>query len=112
MPWSRMNSRFSISLIPYFVRYRRSRCRSRSHGNSVQSKQNGPVRRSHRRIRQFSQDLKRTIPGAAHPRQGFFCRRYARQIPQFIPQGAIIVGSEGGVVIAPTHVPLPVVLAP
>ncbi len=52
IPSFRIASRFSIMLMPYFVRYRWSRFRSRWQGKSTQLKQNFPFFSSQLKIRQ------------------------------------------------------------
>ena len=99
MPWSLMRSRFSISLMPYRVRYRLSRRFNPAQGNSGHAKQNAPSRRSHRRSRQLVQYFGRSWSASLHPRQVRFSRRKPLQIPQFIPQGAMISGSNSGALI-------------
>lgn len=74
-------------LIPYFVRYRASRCFRRLHGKVEQEKQYFPLISAQLRIRHFGC----SHPGDRQPGQWFFSRRYAIQIPQFMPQGAIRV---------------------
>lgn len=102
MPWSLMHSRFSISLMPYRVRYRLSRRFNRAQGNSAQAKQNAPSRRSHRRSRQVAQYFGRSWSASLHPWQVRLSRRRALQIPQFIPQGAMTTGSNSGALIGLT----------
>jgi hypothetical protein len=89
IPPSRMYSRFSISLMPYFVRYRLSRRRSRSQGNSGQWQQNLPVRLLQMRMWQETMVLDLDCWMSRQPWQEFFCRKKALQTPQFIPQGAM-----------------------
>lgn len=83
--------RFSIILMPYFVRYRLSNCRSLEQGYFLHSKQNcEPSSLSEQFfILQTKQWLSFWGDSTLQPAQLFFSRRNAIQMPQFIPQGAI-----------------------
>jgi len=89
MPLSRMNSRFSISLMPYFVRYLLSILFNMSQGNLAQSKQYFPFRSVQVLIRHKKQAFGMFFSVSLHPWHLFLSRRYPLQTPQFIPQGAI-----------------------
>jgi len=78
--------KFSDILMAYFFLYRESNCRSFLHGKELQSKQYFPFRCIQERIVQF---LLHFLSGDQHPSHLFFCRRKARQIAQFMPQGAM-----------------------
>jgi hypothetical protein len=86
-----MLSRFSIMLILYFVRYLLSRCFRFLQGYRSHEKQNLAL--PFRRIPQFLilhlVMLARLTACALQPGHLFLSLRYAMQIPQFIPQGAI-----------------------
>jgi len=85
-------SRFSSMLILYFVRYRLSSCFSFVQGYFGQSKQNFESNLftiSQFRIIQVIQLLDLFSFDARQPLHGFLSRRYAKHIPQFIPQAAI-----------------------
>jgi len=89
IPLSRINSKFSIWLMPYCGRYRRSRCRIRSQGNSAQWQQNPLLRFSQTRRWQCTRVLGLFCSALVQPRQGLCSRKNALQIAQFIPHGAI-----------------------
>lgn len=79
-------------LILYLVRYRASSCRSRTHGNLAQVKQNPPpfaASSSQFLMRQGAQCCGFLVSSPLHPSHRFFSLRQAMQRPQFIPQGAI-----------------------
>ncbi len=92
IPWSLINTRFSISLILYPVRYLLSKCFRVSHGKSSHSKQYFAL--PFRNVLQFLilhcrqlADLLETW--SLQPGHLFLSLKYAEQIPQFIPHGAI-----------------------
>lgn len=92
-PYFLIFSRFSIILILYLVRYLLSSLFNLSHGNVSHPKQNPAP--SFCKLAQFFMlhlvqlaDL--LISGPLQPGHLFLSRRYAMQMPQFIPHGAII----------------------
>jgi hypothetical protein len=92
IPFFLMHLRFSISLILYFVLYLLSKCFRFLQGKSVHSKQNFTL--LFLICPQFLILHLAILTGISvlrnlHPGHLFFSRKYAEQIPQFIPQGAI-----------------------
>ena len=86
MQWSRIFSRFSISLMLYFVRYLLSRRFKLSQGNFSQSKQYSPFRSLQLLISQDTRVFGPAVPIFRHLTHLFVVRRYALHMPQFIPQ--------------------------
>jgi len=76
-------------LILYFVRYRLSRCFILLQGNSLQLKQYFEFSLPQFFIAHCKTVIFLSLSKALHPGHLSFSRRYAIQIPQFIPQGAI-----------------------
>jgi len=92
IPESRMHLRFSIMLMRYFVRYLLSSCFSLLHGKSLHSKQKeggSSWNVAQFLILHFQRVTGLLSSGPLQPGHLFLSRRYATQIPQFIPQGAI-----------------------
>ena len=78
-------------LMEYFVRYLLSSCFNGLHGYSLQEKQNREpsVLSVQFFILQFKRVLRLSCESILQPSHLLFSRRYAMQMPQFIPQGAI-----------------------
>lgn len=80
---------FSISLMPYLVRYLLSRCLRRSQGKSIQLKQKSPWRLMQSRNRHCARVFGMFCSASRQPWQGFLGRKCTLQIAQFIPHAAI-----------------------
>jgi len=92
IPILRIFSRFSIMLIAYLVRYRLSKCFICSQGNSSHEKQNFALvfrKNSHFLILHRARVTDVSTRICLQPGHVFFSLKYAMQMPQFIPQGAM-----------------------
>lgn len=92
MPCSFIFSRFSIMLMAYLIRYLLSKCLRLSQGTFSHSKQNLPLsfwKNGQFFILHFMRVMGLFVSFTLQPGHLFFSLKYAMQIPQFIPQGAI-----------------------
>ena len=93
IPTSRIWTRFSIMLMPYFVRYRLSNCFSLAQGKLPQRSEQYlllPVARCSQFLILHLVRQSVFCPSALRqPGHVFLSRMYAQQRRQFIPQGAI-----------------------